>query len=95
MATYYIAAHVIKDAEKFEQYRVAAAQTIADFGGRYITQAGTLEVLFGQWLPDRVVIIEFDDRTAFRAWYDSPEYQSLVELRVNAADDSIMIIDRL
>ncbi|AXF85356.1 hypothetical protein DTO96_101086 [Ephemeroptericola cinctiostellae] len=33
MSTYYIASHIIKDAGKFEQYRLAAAKTIADFGG--------------------------------------------------------------
>ena len=32
----------------------------------------------------RTVIVEFPSMTAFRAWYDSPEYQEILPLRLKA-----------
>ena len=93
MPAYYIASHIIKDAELFERYRLAAAKTIADFGGRYISKAGSHQVLFGNWQPERVVIIEFDDMQAFHRWYESSDYQALIELRKSAAIDSMIVVD--
>ncbi|TMJ65525.1 MAG: DUF1330 domain-containing protein [Alphaproteobacteria bacterium] len=62
-------------------------------GGRYLTRAGTHEVLEGDWRPNRVVIIEFPDMAAIRAWYGSPEYQPLIALRQSAASDVMIALE--
>jgi len=63
---------------------------LAKFGARYLTKGGSHKILEkGQWQPDRVVIIEFPDMAALNAWYNSPEYQPLIELRQVAALDML------
>jgi uncharacterized protein (DUF1330 family) len=87
VAAYWIAAHTITDAAKFEEYRVKVAPMIARHGGRYITKIGSHKVLeSARRPPDRVVIIEFPDTSALNAWYDSAEYQPLITLRQSAVD---------
>ncbi len=93
MAAYLIAEHLIEDAERFEQYRRAVAPLIERFGGRYLTRGGSHRVLDGAWRPTRAVIIEFADMAALNAWYESPEYQPLIELRRGAGRDVLLAID--
>jgi len=93
MAAYLIAEHLIADAERFEQYRRAVVPLIERFGGRYLTRVGSHRVLDGAWHPTRAVIIEFADMAALDAWYQSPEYQPLIELRRGAGRDVLLAID--
>jgi uncharacterized protein (DUF1330 family) len=93
MAAYLIAEHLISDAALFAQYRDQVAPMIARYGGRYITGGGTHEILDGTWQPHRVVVIEFPDMTALKAWFHSPEYEPLIALRRAAATDVLIAIE--
>jgi len=50
---------------------------IERFGGRYLTEPGSHEVLEGDRKPNRVVTIEFPGTASIRARYGAPEYQPL------------------
>jgi uncharacterized protein (DUF1330 family) len=96
MPAYLIAEHTITDAAKFEEYRVKVGPMIARHGGRYITRPGTHTVLEADnavWNPQRVVIIEFPDMAALRAWYDSDDYKPLIALRQAAARDMLITLE--
>ena len=93
MPAYYIGEHKITNAEAFDDYLRQVIPMIARFGGRYLTKAGTHEVLEGDWQPNRVVIIEFPDKASIRAWYRAAEYQPLVALRRTAATDVMIALD--
>jgi uncharacterized protein (DUF1330 family) len=93
MPAYYIGEHKITNAAVFEAYLRQVVPMIERHGGRYLTKAGTHEVLEGEWRPNRVVIIEFPDMAAIRAWYGSPEYQPLIALRQSAASDVMIALE--
>ena len=93
MAAYWIGEHDITDAGKFAEYLRAAVPIIERFGGRYLTRAGTHDVLEGAWRPNRVAVIAFPDMAALKAFYASPEYQPLIALRQAAATDVIIAIE--
>ena len=42
----------------------------------------------GYRTPERVVVIEFPDMAAINAWYASPEYQPLIELRKSCQSEN-------
>jgi uncharacterized protein (DUF1330 family) len=55
--------------------------------GRYLTKGNTPNVLeTARRPPDRVMIIEFADMEALKAFYTAPEYQPLIPLRQSAVD---------
>jgi uncharacterized protein (DUF1330 family) len=55
---------------------------VARYGGRYLTRGENLKMPEGgYWAPERVVVIESPNMAAINAWYSSPEYQPLIELR--------------
>ena len=96
MPAYLIAEHTITDADKFEEYRTKVGPQIAKHGGRYVTKPGSHVVLEKDnavWQPQRVVIVEFPDMAALKAWYTSPEYQPLIALRQGSAKDMLITLE--
>jgi uncharacterized protein (DUF1330 family) len=96
MPAYVVGLHQITDPARFEAYRTIIGELVAKFGGRYLTRGENLSMPEGgYWTPERVVVIEFPDRAAIDAWYASPEYQPLIELRkaCQSANDMTLFMD--
>ena len=66
--------------------------TLEPFGGRFIIHGATPEVREDEF-PGTIVVIEFPDRAAATAWYDSPAYQAILPLRTQHSDGTAFIID--
>ncbi|WUH88964.1 DUF1330 domain-containing protein [Streptomyces sp. NBC_00433] len=67
--------------------------TVQPYGGRWLAN-GEADVVEGAW-PGLVVLMEFPDRAAADAWYNSPEYQAIRPLRVNSSIADLVLIDSL
>ena len=93
MAGYVIVNDTITDGAVFAGFRERIAETVEAYGGRYLVRGGTAEVVEGDWVPDRIVILEFDDVDRARAWLNSPEYTELREVRVRSASASVIIVE--
>ena len=89
MTAYYIGQHDIDDEAAFAAYLKQTIPFIEKHGGRYLTKAGTHEMLEGR-KPSRVVIVEFPTKQAIKDWYEDPAYRPLIPKRHRAAR-SIMI----
>jgi uncharacterized protein (DUF1330 family) len=92
MAAYALVNVEITDHVGFAEYREMVPATIAAFGGRFLARGGATEVLEGGWIPNRLVVLEFADVATLKAWYHSPEYQRLLELRKRTATSDFVII---
>jgi uncharacterized protein (DUF1330 family) len=93
MPAYIISDLAVKDAAAIEIYRTRAAASIAQHGGRYLARGGAFEVLEGGWTPRSIVIVEFPDMAAARAWYRSPEYAKALEVRDQALSRNLILVD--
>jgi uncharacterized protein (DUF1330 family) len=96
MPAYVVGLHRITYRARFEEYRTAIGQIVAKYGGRYLTRGENLAMPEGgYWTPERVAVFEFPDRAAIDAWYASPEYQPLIELRkaCQSANDMTFFMD--
>ncbi|HVS85783.1 MAG TPA: DUF1330 domain-containing protein [Gaiellaceae bacterium] len=85
MPAYVIVETDISDPEQYELYKQASPGAVASGGGRFVARGGELAVLEGDWEPARIVILEFPDLDAAKAWYVSPEYEDAKRLRAGAA----------
>jgi uncharacterized protein (DUF1330 family) len=74
MAVYAVVNVRVTDSDRYSEYRDKAPDAIARYGGKYLARGGTVEVLEGEWNPQRLVVLEFESMERFREWYDSPEY---------------------
>lgn len=68
MTAFYIGQHEIDDEAAFSDYLDQTLPFIEKHGGRYLTKAGTHEMLEGQ-RPSRVVVVEFPSKQAIKDWY--------------------------
>lgn len=85
----------ITNSELFDQYKREVVPTIEKFGGKFLARGQELEVLeaSGRWDPDRLVIIEFPDMAALKAWYDSDAYAAIRDLRLRSASSTLVAMD--
>jgi uncharacterized protein (DUF1330 family) len=90
---YVISDVTLRDREAVESYRSRAADSIAHYGGRYVARGGTVEILEGDWNPERIIIVEFPDMERARAWYRSPEYAAALEVRDAALTRNLILVD--
>jgi uncharacterized protein (DUF1330 family) len=93
MPTYIIVETDITDPEQYEQYKAASPGAIAAGGGRFIVRGGELAVLEGDWQPSRLVVLEFPDLEAAKAFYDSEEYTAARKLRAGAANLNMVAVE--
>lgn len=95
MSVYVVAQSRIDDPAKLGEYVGKALSTIQASGGRVVAFDETPEVVEGQLDHPRTVILEFDSREAFRAWYDSPAYQQILPLRLESTSGTLLVANGL
>jgi uncharacterized protein (DUF1330 family) len=93
MPAYVIVNVRVRDPERYRDYAAGTPAAIARFGGRFLVRGGEVDVREGSWSPERVVVLEFPDREAARAWYESDEYQALLAVRQEAAEAELVIVE--
>ena len=94
MSAFLIVDTQIENESKYEEYK-ALAQPIAEkYGGVYRARGGQLDVIETDlWTPTRIVIIEFPDMTAARAFVDSDEYAPVKPLRQKNAKCTLFLLN--
>ena len=95
MPAYLIADIEVTDPVGYEEYKKRVPTIIAAHGGRYLARGGANEVLEGTWRPRRSAIIEFPSLASVRAFWESPEYQPLREIRERSAKSNLVAVEGL
>lgn len=92
MSYYFVASIRIRDEDEYQKYIDRAGEIFARYHGTYLAVDNEVKVLEGEWKYDRSVLIRFDSKEDFRAWYDSGDYQDILKYRLRAADcDTILV----
>ena len=91
MPGYLIANIEVTDAAGFDEYRDKVSPLIAQFGGRYIVRGGEVRTLEGHLPIRRLVVLEFPSVEAAQRFYDSPEYQPLLKIRLASTRSDVVL----
>lgn len=84
----------INNAQAYEEYKALARPIAEKHGGIYRARGGEMDVVQNElWQPTRLVLIEFPDMAAARAFLDSEEYAPVKKLRLENADCTTVILD--
>lgn len=92
MPVYFILDNTVHDSAKYEEYKRAVPAIVARHGGEYLARGGRVEVLAGNWNPDRVVIFKWPNREAIEAFMTDPEYQPWKKLRESVATTNNLLL---
>lgn len=93
MPAYVISEVEVRDRSAMEAYRALAAQTIVQYGGRYLARGGAAEVVEGGPPPKTIIIVEFPSMARAREWYASAEYGEALKLRQTALERRLMFVE--
>ena len=93
MPAYLIAEMEVSDPETYARYRAQVPGVIAAHGGRFLVRGGTTEAKEGTPPAGRVVVIEFPDMAAARRFYDAPDYQAILPLRLAASRGRLYLVE--
>ena len=86
MASGYIIASVtVTNPVQYEEYRKWSTEAMRAHGAEVCVRGGKVEVLEGDWNPERTVILKFPSFQAAKAFHDSPEYSRARKAREGAA----------
>ena len=91
MPVYAIVQGNVENRGLLDQYVAKAGPSIRSHQGRTIAFDEAPQVVEGKIEHPRTVIVEFPSMAAFRAWYDSPEYQEVLPLRLKATRGTLIV----
>ena len=93
MAAYLIGDIEVTNPALYDEYRKGVPATIAQYGGRFAVRGGATTQLEGSNLPKRCVVLEFPSMADLKAWYASPEYAPLLDMRTRATRSHIFMVE--
>jgi uncharacterized protein (DUF1330 family) len=96
MPSGYIIANVrVTNPTQYEEYKKWSTAAFAAHHAEICARGGQVEVLEGDWTPDRVVIAKFPSLEAAKAFYNSPEYGKARAAREGAAIMRMVCVEGL
>lgn len=93
MPAYVIVDVNIKNHEVYEEYKKLTPGSIAAFNGKFIARGGKTETIEGNWVPGRIVILEFPSVRHAKDWWSSGIYAGAKKIRQMSADTKMIFVD--
>ena len=91
MPVYVVNAYDIHDFDTFKEYPPRVAPMLLKYGAKVLAMETDPEALEGR--PKTMnAIIEFPSEEVVRKFYNDPQYQSFIHLRLNSTSNCTMII---
>jgi uncharacterized protein (DUF1330 family) len=85
------------DRDAMKPYLEKAFGTLKAHGGKVIVNTDNIDVRESShgpgWRPTRLFMVEFPSKEAAQSWYESPEYQEILPIRLKASKDNMVIVE--
>ena len=94
MASAYVIADVdVRNPAQYEEYKRLSTIAMKAHGAEVCIRGGKVEVLEGDWSPDRVVMLKFPSMEQARTFYDSTEYGAARKAREGIAVMRMVLVE--
>ncbi len=93
MPVYMILEIKVKDSETYAEYVAKVPAIVEKYGGRYLVRGGKVIPLFGNWNPERIVVLEFPSTEHLQRWFGSPEYSAIASIRMRSTEGKAIIVE--
>jgi uncharacterized protein (DUF1330 family) len=91
MSAYIIALIEIHDRDEYKKYQEGFREIFSQYKGEILAVEEAPTVLEGEWPYTRTVVIRFSDENEAKRWYESDQYQTLVQHRFRAAKTNLIL----
>ena len=94
MTAYLVVDSHLTDPTLYEQYKLLARPLAEKHGGQYLARGGAMSVKESAlWSPRRMVLIRFPSVAQAEAFYQSPEYQKVLQISKQSAERTVVILE--
>ncbi len=94
MPSAYIIANVkVTDPAQYDEYRRLSTLAMQAHGAEVCVRGGPVDVLEGDWRPDRLVVLKFPSVEKARAFNASAEYSAARHAREGAALMRMVLVE--
>jgi uncharacterized protein (DUF1330 family) len=93
ITAYLISDVTVRNAEVFQTYRSRAAEALQNTAGAISPTAEKFRRWRALGNPRNIIIVEFRSMEQARAWYQSPEYASALEVRDVTLERNLILVD--
>ena len=95
MSGYFVAQVQVEDREVYQQYVDGVFPILRKYDGEVLVAHDDVDVLEGAWNPQRTIVLKFPSVERAREWYESPEYQEHMKLRLQSSQANAIIVKGL
>ena len=96
MSAYLVVDSHLTDPALYEQNKLQARPLAEQHGGEYLARGGPMTVKESVlWSPTRMVLIRFPSVSQAEEFYQSPEYQKLLQISKKSAERTVVILEGL
>ena len=93
MAVYVIIEIKIRDKEPYSEYVEKVRSIVEKYNGRYLVRGGKVTPIFGDWNPERIIVIEFPSYEDVKRWLSSQEYKEIAPLREKSTITKAIVVE--
>ena len=94
MSSAYLIANVsVTNPQQYEEYKKWSSAAMQAHGAEVCVRGGKVEVLEGDWSPERLVVLKFPSVEAARRFNESPEYGRARAARQGAAVMRMVVVE--
>jgi uncharacterized protein (DUF1330 family) len=81
--------------ERYQEFMRRVKPALEDVGARYLARGGAHKVHEGDWIPRRIVILEFPSLSAFDSFYNGSVYRELRAIRDACSSARLVSVEGL
>ena len=93
MSAYIIVDVEVTDPQTYQGYTKLVPATIEAYRGKFLVRGGKAENMEGDWVPNRVVVLEFESVEQAKAWHSSEEYREPKGIRHSASRSKMIVVE--
>lgn len=93
MSLYMIIEIKVRDQELYSEYVQNVYDIVTKYGGRYLARSGTITPVSKNWNPERIIIIEFQNKEQMQRCFQAPEYIEIAPIREQSTTSKAIIVE--
>lgn len=92
MSSYVLIDTATLDEQAYSEFAVKIREAVMAAGGSFLVRGGDVEVIEGDWSPQRIVILAFDSAEGAGSFVRSDSYTGLKQLREQAVKSNVVVV---
>lgn len=93
MSAFMIVEIMVRNQTVYAEYMREIPAVITRYNGTYRVRSSKVTPVSGGWVPDRLIVVEFETLAQLRSCFASPEYKALAPLREESTVTRSIVVE--